>query len=121
MKILLEPNDMHIKEPCLLCGNWFILDVVEAVAYIDDTRWGSVCERCLSLGEQEKKEKLSAHTRQVKDQARYTLKWAEELEQASIGEIVSPTLEDFETYVKEAGGYTKDTSDLTTLETNVAV
>ena len=121
MKILLEPNDMHIKEPCILCGDWFILDVVEAVAYIDDTRWGSGCESCLSLGEEEKKQKLNAHTQQVKDQARYTIKWAEELEQASLEEIVSPSLEDFEKYVKEVGGYAKDTRDLNKLETELAV
>ena len=36
LKIVLELNDMHIKEPCILCGDWFILDVVEAVAYIDN-------------------------------------------------------------------------------------
>ena len=121
LKILLELNDMHIKEPCILCGDWFILDVVEAVAYIDNTRWGSVCENCLSVGEQEKKSKLNAYTQQVKDQARYTLKWAEELEQASLEEIISPSLEDFEKYVKEVSGYKKGAGNLNKLETEMAV
>ena len=76
MKINLELNDIHTEEPCIICGSWFILDAVEAVAYIEDIRWGSVCESCLSLEEQAKKDKLKAYAKKVKEQAEYTLDWA---------------------------------------------
>lgn len=93
---------MKLKEPCILCGHWFMPDIVEAVAYINNTRWGSVCESCLTIGEAEKKEMLKAHTHKVREQARYTLDWADELECASLNGITSPTLQEFEQFRQEA-------------------